>query len=220
MAMACGPGSGSGDEGTGSGAGSDGASEGSGSVGSATASSASASATTTASSSGTEDSGGSSGGGCGPSPCDACGPGCVDGSECVDGQWSCHCVCDTQCPDNPESEFAHGSETEPIDCGALGAGDDLAAWQALHDCVVGQAAAQGAFWASWGSEDGTTRVGMAAAVAESYAGAYFDIFIGGDTIQYTCSGFAATPDCTVEPFAPCVTCLEMGEGQTSCVGPK
>ncbi len=216
---ACGPGSGSTDDGGGSGSGGSGTSDGSGGTASASASSGTASATATAGSS-TDESNSSSDGGCGPNPCDACEPGCIDDTQCVDGQWSCGCVCDTQCPDHPESDFAHGGKTEPIDCGALGAADALEAWQALHDCVVGQAAAQGAFWASWDTEDGTGRIGIAGAVGETYAAAYFDIIAGGDTIQYGCSGFAATPDCSVAPFAPCVTCLDMDEGHTACLGPK
>ncbi|MFO0637540.1 MAG: hypothetical protein U0168_32350 [Nannocystaceae bacterium] len=85
------------------------------------------------------------------------------------------------------------------------------------DCVVGQAAAQGAFWASWPPRTAPAASASPAPWA-TYAAAYFDIIAGGDTIQYGCSGFAATPDCSVAPFAPCATCLDMDEGHTACLG--
>jgi hypothetical protein len=96
---------------------------------------------------------------CGPTTCEPCGPGCTDGAECSEGEWSCTCVC----PDDDSGtgtgdsgsegdsgetgptaecnivdvacEHADLSKTPPIDCGDVTFADDDAAWIQAHECA-------------------------------------------------------------------------------------
>ncbi|HWB82463.1 MAG TPA: hypothetical protein VG755_46190 [Nannocystaceae bacterium] len=158
--------------------------------------------------------------GCDGGTCEPCGPGCVDESDCIDGEWMCNCVCDdppSECPAAPHEEFANQGKSVPVDCGSLTPLDDLEVWQAMQDCVLWQVDAGGSFFADYTTGDEPSWIGVAGADGVVYATAYWETSGFGTMMRRDCENIELfAPDCEVVQGATCLACYEPGEDQILC----
>ncbi len=186
----------------------------------------------TASGPGMTSAGSTAGPTCGPNPCGACGPGCENVDECIDGQWSCQCACsdDGSEDDGPPPDPCPSLETEivqwasmskapPVDCGEVGPGDELEAWQGVQTCVLDRLAAGEAFYARWGDpkdEPDPYELGAAARQGARYEFAWFEVSGFYTHIQYACQSIEVIPECTVAVGDPCLRCSEQEQVTVHC----
>jgi hypothetical protein len=158
--------------------------------------------------------------GCDGGTCEPCGPGCVDESECIDGEWMCNCICDDPpevCPMAPHEDFANQGKSVPVDCGSVTPADDVEVWQALQDCVLWQVDAGGSFFADYTTGDEPSWIAVAGADGVAYETAYWELTGFGTITQRSCATIELfAPDCEVVQGATCLACYEPGVDEVIC----
>ena len=118
-------------------------------------------------------------------------------------------------------EALEGSTREPIDCGAVTLDDDVAAWQAAHDCAREATLDQLSYKVLWQYDGGgTLRDGaFASEVGEVYAIYRFDDDAAAGTTSITrttCTGISTLQRCVVTPGDICIDCIRPGDAAELC----
>lgn len=163
---------------------------------------------------------------CEEADCAPCPDQCQLEQGCVDGEWSCECICPPEFCDFEQftCDQAEQSKTPPIDCGVATLDDDIDQWNAVHDCVLAESANQNAFKGVFYLQgiDSFPRQSFIGQVGFVYALGELSQDYGGlgdpqSTIYLQpCTGLTYIPDCQVGVGFTCIQCLQQGESQILC----
>lgn len=165
--------------------------------------------------------------GCGPNPCAACMEPCENYDLCIASEWTCDCICPETSTGGPDvcdsidvalALWLEESINPPMDCGTAGEMDDAAAWQAVHDCVAALAGG-GALQASWSTPSlapAPYEFGAGARFTGMFETVWYEVSGVFTLTEYSCSGLAVTPDCTVDVGQMCLECVDQVEVAVVC----